>query len=93
MAVPHRIDTQHHILPPRYVAEVGEAEAGEAPVEHPSGVVHLAVAHEMESAGDHVSKCTDRMPVPILGPRSPAPSGRGRGGGGGPVEGGAPVKA
>lgn len=25
MAAPHRIDTQHHILPPRYVAAVGEA--------------------------------------------------------------------
>ena len=26
MAAPHRIDTQHHVLPPRYVAEVGAEE-------------------------------------------------------------------
>jgi hypothetical protein len=50
------------------VPELREAEAGKTPVEHPSGVVHLAVAHEMESAGDHAVKCTDRVAVPILGP-------------------------
>ncbi len=28
MATPHRIDVHHHILPPRYVAEVGDARIG-----------------------------------------------------------------
>jgi len=42
------------------VPEVAEPEALEPPVENPLGVVHLAVAHEMDEVGGHDSSLRER---------------------------------